>query len=73
MSKMCKKACSLCEYGTREDTNEEPRDPIVDIDKEQKDGSIDANTTTEATTENIPRQGRLDRWITAKVYTVYLA
>lgn len=73
MSKMCKKACSLCEYGTREDTNEEPRDPIVDIDKEQKDGSIDANTTTRATTENIPRQGRLDRWITAKVYTVYLA
>lgn len=72
MSKMCKKACSLCEYRTREDTNEEPRDPIVDIDKEQKDGSIDASTTTRATTENIPRQGRLDRWITAKVYIRYI-
>lgn len=59
MSKMCKKACNQCEYGTREDTNEDPRDPIVDIDKEQRDGSVDAKTTT-TTTENLPRQGEMD-------------
>lgn len=59
MSKMCKKACNQCEYGTREDTNEDPRDPIVDIDKEQRDGSVDAKTTT-TTTENLPRQACQD-------------
>lgn len=58
---MCKKACNQCEYGTREDTNEDPRDPIVDIDKEQRDGSVDAKTTTTTTTDNLPRQGTWDR------------
>ncbi|XP_061180039.1 uncharacterized protein LOC133188574 [Saccostrea echinata] len=51
MSKMCQKACNKCKIGTREDTNERARDPKVD-DKEQRDESYDASTTTEKT----PRQ-----------------
>lgn len=61
MSKMCKKSCNKCESGAREDTNEDPRDPFVDPDKEQKDGSFDVDKTTKATirttTEDTPKQG----------------
>ena len=65
MSKMCKKSCNKCESGAREDTNEDPRDPYVDLDKEQKDGSFDVDKTTKATlrttTDNTPKQGLITR------------
>ncbi|XP_022341790.2 uncharacterized protein LOC111135757 [Crassostrea virginica] len=64
MSKMCKKSCNKCESGAREDTNEDPRDPFVDPDKEQKDGSFDVDKTTKATirttTDDTPKQACQD-------------
>mmetsp|Transcript_32720 Transcript_32720/g.52201 ORF Transcript_32720/g.52201 Transcript_32720/m.52201 type:complete len:183 (+) Transcript_32720:1555-2103(+) len=64
MSKMCKKSCNKCESGAREDTNEDRRDPFVDPDKEQKDGSFDVDKTTKATirttTDDTPKQACQD-------------
>lgn len=52
MSKMCKKACNKCEQAKREDSGEEPRDPVI-VDK-QGDESFKTLTTTVTP----PKQGR---------------